>query len=137
MTTMAPFQDNHSPDDLVSQLEEFVTRAVERAGGDTEAVKPGHRVPFVWPPHRIGADYHIKGSDWTSSASFEAHGEVFEVQVAHTASGVFGRSTKLWHEARGDTLEHMLNELAKAAEPLFERQQEIAETLELPARFEG
>jgi len=122
---------------IAEELERFIDEAVKARGGATTPVKPTHRVPFTWPPHAVSADYHVMAHDWHGKAQFEAHGEVFEVQVARTPLGVFGRSEKLWHEARGESLEEMLDVLRDAAEPLFKRQFAIAEVLGLPGRFEG
>lgn len=124
-------------EDLVAELHRFIAWAVERNNGSTVANKPGHRLPFHWPPHPISYSFHVLAHDWTGKAKFEAYGETFEVEVAKTPYGVFGRSPALWHEARGDTMEEMLANLREAAEPLFRRQFSISECLGLENRFEG
>jgi len=124
-------------EELVSELQGFIAWAVARNGGSTVANKPGHRLPFHWPPHPISYSYHVLAHDWTGRAEFEAYGETFEVEVARTPYGVFGRSPALWHEARGDTLEEMVKNLREGAEPLFKRQFSISECLGLEGRFEG
>lgn len=122
---------------VLHDLELFIDEAVARNGGDTRAVKPAHRVKFHWPPHPVSYEYHVLASDWTGQAEFEAHGEKFPVTVATTPYGVFGRSEALWHEDRGDTLAHMLKNLRKSSEPLFQRQLSIHECLGKPGRFTG
>lgn len=123
--------------ELVLALREFVDVAAKRAGS-TVALKPGHRIPFHWPPtHPISHKFHVLASDWKGRATFDAHGEKFDVQVARTPHGVFGRCEQLWHEARGVDLEEMLTFLQKEAEPLFARQFAIAETLGLEGRYAG
>lgn len=123
--------------ELVKGLHRFIEDAVKRNGGSTKANKPGHRLSFHWPPHPISYSYHVLASDWSGRAEFEAYGETFGVEVARTPYGVFGRSTLLWHEARGETLEEMLNNLKEGAEPLFKRQLLINECLGQPGRFQG
>src|SRR5437868_4305280 len=95
-------------------------------GGPMPTVNPGHRVKFCWPPHPISYSFHVLTSDWTSSTTISMHGESFDVRMARTPFGVFGRCSALWLEAKGDTEEEMLHLLAKAAEPLFRRQFAIA-----------
>ncbi len=122
---------------LVKALRAFIQREVSRNGGDTAARKPAHRLKFQWPPHPVSYSYHVLASDWTGSATFEAYGETFDVQIAKTVNGAFGRCNALWHEARGKSVEEMLVNLEKAAEPLFERQLLINRCLEQPGRFAG
>lgn len=122
---------------LVEALSAFIGREVGRAGGSTVARKPAHRVKFNWPPHPVSYSYHVLASDWTGSASFEAHGETFPVEVATTPYGVFGRCNPIWLEARGNSLENMLAEMGRTAEPLFRRQFLIAGCLERAERFSG
>ncbi len=124
-------------EELVTGLRKFIDQAVEKNGGSRRANKPGHRLPFHWPPHPISYSYHILAHDWTGQSVFEAHGETFDVEVARTPFGVFGRSPSLWHEARGETLDEMLTNLRDAAEPLFRRQFRINECLGRDGRFQG
>lgn len=121
---------------IVKELEAFIGTAVE-AAGSTAPVKPQHRIPFHWPPHPVSLDYHVLPSDWTGRASFSAHGEHFDVVVARTPFGVFGRNEKLWNEAKGESEDEMLRELAAATEPLFSRQFAIGRTLGHDSRFAG
>lgn len=100
-------------------------------------VRPAHRVPFQWPPHPVSKVHHVLPSDWTGNATLEAHGETFPVDIARTAQGVFGRIQGLWNEARGLTVEDVLVDLAKGAEPYFQRQTAIGRALGLPGRFTG
>ena len=122
---------------IIQELEASIAAAVAAAGGSTAPVKPSHRIPFHWPPHPVSLDYHVLPSDWTGRAQFTAHDEVFEVAVARTPFGIFGRNEKLWNEAKGDTEEEMLAELASSAEPLFARQFAIGQTLGRPGRYGG
>lgn len=122
--------------EIAEQLRSYIDRAVERAG-TTVARKPAHRIKFHWPPHPISYSYHVLASDWTGLAQFDAHGEIFDVEVADTPYGVFGRCDSIWLEARGETKEEMLQNLRDMAEPLFRRQIAINRTLEQPGRFTG
>ncbi len=121
---------------LLESLRAYIDASVIRYGS-TAAIKPGHRTPFHWPPSPVSYSFHVLASDWTGKAEFTAYGETFSVSVATTIHGVFGRCDKLWHEARGDTVERMLQNLRDAAEPLFQRQLVIAETLHQEGRFTG
>jgi len=124
-------------DEIIRQLNEFIERSVVANGGSTVAKKPAHRVKFLWPPHPISYSFHVLTSDWTGNATFEAHGESFNVEVAKTPYGVFGRCEEIWHEERGETLEEMLEILRETSEPLFQRQLAINRCLECPGRFLG
>ncbi len=125
-----------TPADLVSELRRFIDASVERAG-ETHARKPGHRESFHWPPHPVSPRYHVLASDWTGRAEFQAEGETFSVSVATTPHGVFGRCDALWCEGKGTTVETMLLNLARVAEPLFARQRTISNCLEHTGRFTG
>lgn len=125
-----------SAEELVHVLSTAIERAVADAG-TTASADPGHRVRFHWPPHPPSYNYHVLASDWSGRATFEAEGEVFEVEVARTPNGVFGRCPHLWHEARGETEDEMLFALKAAAEPLFRRQRAITKALGTTGRFEG
>jgi len=121
--------------DIVSALDRFVSEAVQARGGDTQAVKPSHRVKFQWPPHPVSYEYHVLTSDWKGKATMVTGGESFSVDVAATPYGVFGRCEALWLEARGDSQELMLVKLEQAAQPLLTRQRMISATLGREARF--
>ena len=108
---------SHSAEQVKAALEEFISEAVLANGGSTEAVNPGHRTPFHWPPHPISYKYHVLTSDWTGRATFHAHGEQFEVKVARTPHGVFGRCEAIWNEAKGDTLDEKLDQLVRRKIP--------------------
>lgn len=126
-----------SGDEMVLALRTMIDRAVEANGGSTVAKKPAHRIKFTWPPHPVSYSYHVLSSDWTGHATFEAYGDTFEVQVARTPHGVFGRCEELWHEDKGSTEELMLLNLRFSSEPLLKRQLEINRMLDLPGRFRG
>ncbi len=134
---MAQERIEDSSQAIVDELERFIDQAVQAAGGDTTPIKPSHRVPFQWPPRSISGEYHVLAHDWHGHAQFEAYGETFEVAVARTPMGIFGRNEKLWNEAKGKTEEEMLKALREGAEPLFRRQFAIAETLGQTGRFTG
>jgi hypothetical protein len=121
---------------LAQELRAFIASEAIRYGSTT-AIKPPHRVKFAWPPHPVSYEYHVLASDWASKTSFEAHGETFEVEVAKTPFGVFGRAPIIWHEARGDDEESMLQELISSSKPLFDRQLTIARTLGKTGLYSG
>jgi hypothetical protein len=123
--------------EVLAALERFIEDAVDANGGSTVAKKPAHRTKFHWPPHPVSYSYHVLTTDWTGTASFEAHGETFDVVVARTPYGVFGRCESIWHEDRGDTLEEMLANLRKSSETLFQRQLTISSCLGQAGRFTG
>ncbi|MFI5387646.1 MAG: hypothetical protein ACHQ50_16175, partial [Fimbriimonadales bacterium] len=123
--------------ELVEALSAFVAREVERNGGSTAVRRPAHRVKFHWPPHPVSYSYHVLASDWTGSTTFQAYGQTYEVQVATTPYGVFGRCNAIWLEARSDTVDGMIHEMILAAEPLFHRQLLISRTMELEGLFTG
>lgn len=125
------------PEDIVRSLEAFLQASLADAQGDTTPIRPQHRVPFRWPPHPVSYDYHVLPSDWTGKATIELYGETFDVGVARTASGIFGRLEGIWNEARGETEQEMLAELAVSAEPYFARQFAISSCLGRTARFDG
>jgi len=85
----------------------------------------------------VSADYHVLKSDWTGQATLVADGREYPVLVARTAYGVFGRCETFWVEARGETDEHMMQELRITVEPLFARQRMISQVIGLPTRYEG
>jgi len=122
---------------LLTELRAFIDEAVRQAEGKTEAIDPGHRLPFHWPPHPVSHAFHVLASDWRGKGRIVIHGEVFPVRIARTQYGVFGRIDSLWLEAKGGDDETMYYALAKEAEPLFSRQLSIAETLGLAGRFTG
>lgn len=134
---MCPTNDAYAPLEIVALLEKFVERAVSENGGSTEAVRPAHRIPFHWPPHPVSADFHVRTHEWDGRAEFEAYGETFEVLIAHTQYGVFGRVQGLWNEARGQTVPDVLAQLREGAEPLFQRQLLIGKTLGIEGRYSG
>lgn len=122
---------------LVMALDAFIDREVERNDGSTVALKPPHRVKFNWPPHPVSYNYHLLASDWAGHATFEAYGDSFQVEVATTPYGFFGRCNSIWLEAKGETVEAMLAQIKADAEPLFQRQVMINRSLERPGRFDG
>lgn len=121
---------------LVEELSAFVEAAAAVASS-TKAVNPGHRHAFHWPPPSPSYRYHLPRDAWSGSATFTAYGEEFQVEVAETRYGVFGRCHATWHEARGKDLSEMLKNLKNTAEPLFKRQLTIAQTLGRPDKFTG
>jgi len=122
-------------DALVLGIRDYIARVASKSG--SRAINPPHRVKFHWPPHPVSYEYHVLASDWTGRTTFEAHGETFDVEVARTHFGVFGRCPSLWHEARAESEPEMLKELKMAAEPLFKRQFAIAKALEHESRYSG
>lgn len=123
--------------ELLQSLRDTIERAVAESGGSTAPIKPGHRIPFHWPPHSVSADFHVLPSDWTGRATMVVDGESFDVQVARTPYGVFGRCEQFWNDARGESVEQMLAALAESCRPLFARQRAIARAIGMPGRYEG
>ncbi|MBS1704969.1 MAG: hypothetical protein JST40_03785 [Armatimonadetes bacterium] len=122
--------------DLASALMEFVKADAERLG-TTKVVKPGHYVPFHWPPRAISLEYHVKGDAFVETEAVEFENSPFTIRIAETPYGVFGRVDNLWHEARGETREDVIRVLGEMAKPILARQREIAQILGLAGRFEG
>ncbi|MEX2243834.1 MAG: hypothetical protein WD716_08325 [Fimbriimonadaceae bacterium] len=122
---------------IVDELKKFIDGALAAAGGDATPIRPSHRVPFRWPPHPVSFDYHVLPSDWSSRTQMQVYGETFDVQVAKTAVGVFGKCERLWNEARGETLEEMTENLKSGCEPYFRRQFSIGETIGRTGRYDG
>lgn len=129
--------ENALEQSFAKDLKSYILSAVERLGGSTEPVRPAHRVPFHWPPHPISKDFHVLQSDWSGKASLELHGETFEVDIARTAQGIFGRIDRIWNEAKAPTEEQVLELLKTGAAPYFDRQFEIGKCLGLPGRYTG
>ncbi|MBS1725608.1 MAG: hypothetical protein JST51_02725 [Armatimonadetes bacterium] len=122
--------------EVLRGLREFITLAAA-SYGTTEAIRPPHRIKFHWPPHPVSYEYHVLNSDWTGTASFVAHGEMFHVEVAKTNFGVFGRCSELWNEAKADTEEEMLTKLRDSSEPILQRQLSISRSIGHPSRYKG
>lgn len=122
---------------LVQDLRAYVHRSTIELGGSTKAIKPSHRVKFLWPPHPISYSFHVLASDWTGRSTAVLHGETFEIEVARTAHGVFVRCEAIWHEERGETLDEAVKNLEKTSRPLFDRQLATARALEREGRFTG
>lgn len=127
---------NGSSQEILHGLEAYIAAAASQSQ-DSKPIKPSHRKPFHWPPHPVSKDYHVLSSDWTGKATLDAFGEVFEVDIARTAQGVFGRIEKIWNEARGESVEEVLDLLKTGAQPYFDRQQSIGATLGTPGRYVG
>ncbi|HMS55566.1 MAG TPA: hypothetical protein PKA27_09220 [Fimbriimonadaceae bacterium] len=121
------------------ELAQEIVAFCERTGAlrGTTALDPGHRRQFHWPPHPISYDYHVLASDWSGKATLDIDGETFDVDIAKTPHGTFGRIRTLWNEAKGKTEAEVLTALRKGVEPLFARQRAIGECLEQKARFAG
>lgn len=131
-----PGTENPTAEALAEQLQARIDAAVVKFGS-TVAVNLGHRIPLHWPPHAVSYDFHVLASDWDRRSSFEAYGKSYEVEIANTPHGVFGRCPKLWHEARGQSEDEVLTALRLSAEPLFKRRQAIADTLGHTEPYEG
>lgn len=122
---------------LLAALDDFLERERQRNNGKSPALNPGQRKQFLWPRQSISRQYNVKPTDFTRSFRFETHGEAFDVLLAETPFGIFGKCEDLKAEAKGTTLEQMLANLEREVEPLFSRQFAIARTLGLRRRFEG
>lgn len=130
-------QNNATAQELVDAVVAFGERALAANHGDVRPRKPPHRVKFSWPPHPVSYEFHVPASEWRGQTTFTAYGETFDVKVARTPHGVFGRCEALWHEDRGDDEAEMLRNLRASSEPLFRRQLLINSALEEPGRFTG
>lgn len=102
-----------------------------------ELVRPGHRIKFVWPPPPISYEFRIAPGRFTQKEIFKNQGEKFAAKIADTEFGIFGRCEELWLEARGETVEDVLDQLSESANPLLCRQRAIAKTLEMDKRYTG
>ena len=129
-----PTATPESAREIAHALARAIDGAVTRLG-TTAVCASKDRERLQWPPHAVSRDYHVLASDWTERTSFEAYGETFDVEVARTAHGVFGRCEALWQEARGTTQPEMMEALRRQAEPLFERQFAISRALGEEGRF--
>lgn len=119
-------------------MREDITLYCERCAtklGSTQAIRPANRVKFHWPPHPVSYEYHVLKTDWTQKSTFVRDNESFEIEVAVTPYGVFGRSQELWCEARGIDTESMLSEFSRVVEPLFQRLEAISRALESSERM--
>lgn len=123
-------------DQIVEVLRQYIDEEVARLGLGPEPVQPGPRAPFHWPPHAISADFHVMHSDWTGEGALEVMGETFDVRIAKTPYGYFGKCERLWAEARGPSREEMLGRLEGVVRPLLERQTAIARTLGREGRYD-
>jgi hypothetical protein len=134
-----PQQRVDEPFDGVRAEKEITAYAERRSSelGSTLAIKPPNRVKFSWPPHPVSYEFHVLSTEWTGRTTFERYGETFEVEVAETPFGVFGRCESLWIEAKGDSISSMVENLSEVTEPLFARQFAISRALELQNRFVG
>ena len=122
---------------VLGVLEVFLLQEEELNGGLQPAIRPGHRMQFHWPKHSVSAQYNVKPQDFVRSAQWEQNGEIFQVLIAETTFGVFGKCESLWAEAKGSSVEQMLVNLSREVEPLFSRQLAISRTLRLSKRYEG
>lgn len=113
------------------------TGFLQSVSGDGSVTRPSHRVPFHWPPHPVSKDFHILASDWTGRSTLDLYDETFEVEIARTAQGTFGRLIRVWNEAKAPDLETVLSKLAEGAEPYFRRQLDIGTSLGTGGRFKG
>lgn len=121
---------------LVLELRDYIERCVRRLGG-TRVIRPSHRQVFRWPPESVSAAFHIHPSDWSGSTRVEIDGVEHRVELARTPYGIFGRVEGMWHEARGDSDQDVLDQLITKAEPLLLRQRAAGIALELEGRFMG
>ncbi|MBS1717968.1 MAG: hypothetical protein JSS72_09590 [Armatimonadetes bacterium] len=122
--------------EILRELKHFIEASVERLG-TTKALPPKSFPKFHWPPHPESYDYHITPDRFTESTKLELVGETFDVRVANTEYGVFGRCEELWLESLGSTEADMLKKMAKAADPLIQRQLGIARTIGRVGRYKG
>lgn len=122
---------------VLDSLNRFLAEEEAAQGGPLPAMKPGHRMQFHWPRHSVSAQYNVKPQEFVKSSQWEQSGELFQVLIAETGFGIFGKCEALWAEAKGSTVEQMLVNLAREVEPLFSRQLAISRTLRMSRRYEG
>lgn len=125
------------PSNLVDRLDGFISQAVKQFGGDTTPIKPGHRIAFHWPPHAVSHDYHVDASSFNERHEVEFRGETLVCFVARTPYGVFGRVDDRWNEARGETVEQVLEALKIGVSPWFDRMDAITACLGRSERYHG
>lgn len=123
--------------DVVERLESFIQAAVDKAGGDTTPIKPGHRVVFHWPPHAVSHDFHVDADSFHEHREVEFRGETLVCALARTPFGIFGRVEGHWNEARGETVDQVLQELTVGVSPWFDRMDAITATLGRSTRYHG
>jgi hypothetical protein len=114
-----------------------VERAVAAAGGQTRAIKPGHRIPFNWPPDLPSHRYHLRPDQWKPGGVLNVRGEDLTFDFAETDYGFFGRVEHLHNEALAENLEDLKVKLAEGCSPWFDRMEAIGRALGLPGRFRG
>lgn len=122
---------------LVREVLDAIAEASPPPGTPSPPVKPDHRHPFQWPPHPVSFDFHVLPHQFTGRTEVAIDDEIFEVEVATTPYGWFGRCRALWLEARGENEQDLLEALRRSAEPLITRQRTISRTLGLEGRFKG
>lgn len=119
---------------LSDALAEHLEKATQGLSTN-EVIRPEDYKPWKWPPHPVSFDFPIPKDAWTGRAILEARGGQFEVEVATTEFGVFGRCHELLLESRGPHIAEMLTHMAFLAEPLLVRQERKASALGLTGRF--
>jgi hypothetical protein len=87
--------------------------------------------------HPVSADYHVLPSDWTATATWSYRGEDFAAELAQTPAGFFAKCSALWSEAKGETADEAIANLANASRYLLDRQWLVADVLRMPTRFTG
>lgn len=122
---------------LIDRLEAAVARGVAASGGSTEAVRPGDRVVFHWPPHPVSYEYHLSPSDWVEAGVVEIGGDVWDMEVARTEHGFFGRVVGLWNEARAEREEDLPELLRAGAAAWVARKEAITEALGRETPYRG
>lgn len=122
---------------LKVELEAWVKVNVAGQGSDSHPVRPKHYEPWRWPLPAVSHSYHIPVSEWHGRTILHAEGDDYEVVVARTPWGVFGRCEALRAEAKGDSDEEMLDELLGVCEPLFVRRRQVGDLLGLDGPYRG
>lgn len=126
-----------SAKDLGNELRAWLDICVIGQNGNDAPLKPDHYKPFHWPLHPISHDYAIPKEAWNQAVTWTFHGRSFEVLVATTSQGYFGRCEGMRAEATGVGLEEMLKELERTCEPLYRRRTEVAAKLGLDEPYQG
>ena len=125
-------------DQLLAKYCEYMDGVCQGLPEGHPATRPGNREKFVWPPPPVAGEYNVRPEDWTVKRELKVDDEEFEVDIAHTNRGVFGRVHRLWNAAVGADEDEVIARLRLAAQPLFARQSLIAKAIGHPApRFIG
>jgi|GEM_PF-524559 len=121
-------------DDLAKEMSDWLAK-LAALNPDSTSIDPGHRTRFRWPPPSTSYGYHLSEADWSRTIQIEVFGDLIDLEVAETALGIFGRSPRLWLDAKGDTEQGMIDSFTESARPFYDRLDAISTVLEVPRRY--